>query len=50
MHGPTPSRRCLITPHIAWASKAARERLLAIVVENIRNFLAGHPTNVVNQR
>jgi glycerate dehydrogenase len=42
------AQNCLITPHIAWASKAARERLLAIVVENVRNFLAGTPTNVVN--
>ena len=42
------AKNCLITPHIAWASQAARERLLGIVVENIRAFLAGKPTNVVN--
>lgn len=30
---------CLITPHIAWASVEARERLMAITVENIRSFL-----------
>ena len=42
------ARNCLITPHIAWASRAARARLLGIVVENVRNFLAGTPANVVN--
>ena len=43
------AKNCLITPHIAWASRAARERLLAIVVENLRAFLAGEPENVVNR-
>lgn len=38
---------CLLTPHYAWASRAARERLLAETVENIRAFLAGAPRNVV---
>jgi glycerate dehydrogenase len=39
---------CYITPHIAWATKAARSRLLNTAVENIRQFLAGIPQNVVN--
>jgi glycerate dehydrogenase len=39
---------CFITPHIAWASREARERLLQAVVENIRGFLEGRPRNVVN--
>lgn len=39
---------CLITPHVAWATVEARERLLAEVVCNIKNFLAGRPSNVVN--
>ena len=39
---------CIITPHIAWAPKESRQRLLDCVVENIRCFLAGHPQNVVN--
>jgi glycerate dehydrogenase len=39
---------CLITPHLAWAARASRERLLGTVVENIRAFLAGQPVNVVN--
>jgi glycerate dehydrogenase len=38
---------CLVTPHIAWASGAARERLLAMTAENVRAFLAGNPQNVV---
>ena len=39
---------CLITPHIAWATKAARQRLMQTVVDNVRAFLAGQPENVVN--
>jgi glycerate dehydrogenase len=39
---------CFITPHIAWASFAARQRLLDVVVANICAFLAGTPQNVVN--
>ena len=38
---------CWITPHIAWASLEARQRLLAEAVENVRAFLAGSPRNVV---
>jgi glycerate dehydrogenase len=40
---------CLITPHIAWATREARRRLLAATVANVANFLAGRPTNVVNR-
>jgi glycerate dehydrogenase len=39
---------CFITPHIAWASREARARLLQAVAENIRAFLEGRPRNVVN--
>ncbi len=42
------ARNCFITPHVAWASVEARQRLLDITVENIRAFLAGAPVNVVN--
>lgn len=42
------AKNCFITPHIAWATKAARSRLLATVVSNIRAFLDGHPQNVVS--
>jgi glycerate dehydrogenase len=42
------AKNCLITPHNAWGTKAARSRLLRVAVENVRAFLAGQPTNVVN--
>lgn len=42
------SPNCCITPHIAWATRAARERLLAAAVSNVRAFLAGTPANIVN--
>ena len=42
------ARRCCITPHIGWATRAARQRLLDEVVANVRSFLAGQPRNVVN--
>jgi glycerate dehydrogenase len=42
------ARNCIITPHLAWATRAARSRLMKIAVENIRAFLKGKPQNVVN--
>jgi glycerate dehydrogenase len=42
------AKNCFITPHFAWATRAARERLMKTVVENVRAFLAGRPQNVVN--
>lgn len=39
---------CLITPHLAWAARASRQRLMDEVVENVRAFFAGKPVNVVN--
>ncbi len=42
------TRKCIITPHIAWAPIESRQRLLDTVVENIRVFQAGTPQNVVN--
>jgi glycerate dehydrogenase len=42
------ARNCLITPHIAWATREARRRLLEATITNVANFLAGRPTNVVN--
>lgn len=42
------ARNCIITPHIAWATRAARARLMNIAVENIREFVAGRARNVVN--
>jgi len=43
------ARHCLITPHIAWATRAARRRLLEATVANVSNFLAGLPTNLVHR-
>lgn len=42
------ARNCVITPHIGWATVAARRRLLEVAVDNLRAFLAGQPRNVVN--
>lgn len=42
------AKNCLITPHIAWATRAARGRLMEIVIANVRAFLDGQPQNVVN--
>ncbi|MFR1202821.1 MAG: D-2-hydroxyacid dehydrogenase [Blautia sp.] len=39
---------CIITPHISWATKEARERIMQTTVENIRSVLDGKPVNVVN--
>ena len=38
---------CLITPHIAWAPKESRQRLMDVAVENVAAFLAGQPINNV---
>ncbi len=42
------AKNCLVTPHIAWATKAARTRLMDIAVNNVKAFLKGEPVNVVN--
>ena len=42
------AKNCYITPHIAWATRAARQRLLKVTVDNVAAFLAGKPQNVVN--
>lgn len=43
------TRKCIITPHMAWAPVESRQRLLDCVVENIRAYLNGNPQNVVNR-
>lgn len=40
---------CVCTPHIAWATRAARERLISILVENVESYLQGKPQHVVNR-
>lgn len=42
------AKNCLITPHIAWATLAARQRLMQITADNIKAFMAGTAINVVN--
>jgi glycerate dehydrogenase len=42
------ARNCLITPHIGWASREARVRLIHLVASNLQAFLNGSPVNVVN--
>jgi glycerate dehydrogenase len=39
---------CFITPHISWATRAARTRLMRVAVENVRAFLGGKPQNAVS--
>jgi glycerate dehydrogenase len=43
------AKNCLITPHIAWATKEARGRLMDITVENLKAYKNGSPVNVVNR-
>ncbi|MBE7497151.1 MAG: D-2-hydroxyacid dehydrogenase [Verrucomicrobiaceae bacterium] len=42
------AKNCLITPHVAWASREARTRLISACAANVRAFLARKPENVVN--
>lgn len=42
------AKNCIITPHISWATKGSRQRIMDCTAENIRSFLAGIPKNVVN--
>jgi glycerate dehydrogenase len=43
------ARNCVITPHIAWATLAARRRLMKEVVSNVKAWMEGRPVNVVNK-
>lgn len=43
------AKNCFITPHISWAAKESRSRLMDIAVENLRTYVAGSPANVVNR-
>lgn len=42
------AKNCFITPHIAWASKESRQRIMNCAVENLKAYLKGEPVNVVN--
>lgn len=39
---------CIITPHIAWAARECRQRIIDITVDNVRAFQSGRPINIVN--
>jgi glycerate dehydrogenase len=41
------AKNCIITPHISWATKEARIRIMQTTADNIRSFIAGSPVNVV---
>jgi glycerate dehydrogenase len=43
------AKNCLITPHLAWGTRSARLRLMAMATENVRAFLSGKPQNVVKE-
>lgn len=43
------AKNCIITPHISWAPKESRLRLMNLAVENLEKFLAGNPINIVNK-
>ncbi len=42
------AKNCIVTPHIAWATRNARARLMAVAAENVRAWQRGQPQNVVN--
>jgi glycerate dehydrogenase len=42
------AKNCLITPHIAWATKEARIRLMDIAVNNLKEYIKGKPINVIS--
>jgi glycerate dehydrogenase len=44
------AKNCIITPHIAWATKESRMRLMQMVKENLQAFLDGNPKNVVSKQ
>lgn len=43
------AKNCLITPHMSWAPKESRQRIMDMSVENVKAYLAGKPVNVVNK-
>jgi glycerate dehydrogenase len=42
------AKNCIITPHISWAPKESRLRLMDVAVDNLKAFVEGKPVNVVN--
>ena len=44
------AKNCIITPHISWATKEARERIMGTTAENVKSVIDGKPINVVNMK
>lgn len=42
------AKNCIITPHMSWGAREARQRIMECTVNNVKSFLAGKPVNVVN--
>ena len=42
------AKNCIITPHISWAPKESRQRIMDCAVSNVKAYLDGKPVNVVN--
>ncbi len=40
------AKNCIITPHIAWAAKETRERLIGLAADNLESYLSGNPINI----
>ena len=43
------AKNCIITPHISWAAKESRQRIMDCTVANVQAFMEGSPHNVVNE-
>jgi glycerate dehydrogenase len=43
------AKNCIITPHISWAPRESRLRLLNLAIDNLQKFIDGQPVNVVNK-
>lgn len=51
IHGDNPllaAPNCIITPHISWAPKESRQRIMDCTIENVRYYTEDHPVNVIN--
>ena len=44
----TAAPNCIITPHISWAPKESRQRIMDCTIENVRYYTEDHPVNVIN--
>ena len=43
------AKNCIITPHMSWGAREARQRIMDMTVDNIKGYLQGEPVNVVNK-